>query len=77
MIGQARLYHGQRYVAVAISPYQRRDGSKTALVTWQSNCPQCGQPFHCKTPILATKFQPNRRCQLHKRPGHRVKDQSQ
>lgn len=66
---QERLYHGQAYVAVSREPYTRRDGSTTELVVWESLCARCGEPFTFKTPTGASKWQPNRRCHEHRRPG--------
>lgn len=71
-----RLHKGQTYEAVLAEPYICRDGRETHLIVWQSHCATCGEPFTFKTAIYATRFEPNRRCQKHKRPGHRVKEAS-
>lgn len=71
-----RDYQGQRYVEVDRRLRSRRDGSQSVLIVWQSLCPVCGEPFKFTTPERAEKFQPNRRCQVHKRPGHRVRGQA-
>lgn len=67
-----RTYRGQRYVIVGSIPYTRRDGTRTTLTRWRSWCPRCGDPFEFSMPTTATKFEPNRRCQKHKRPGSHV-----
>jgi hypothetical protein len=67
-----RISDRQLYTLVASEPFIRRDGRQTVLAIWQSHCAQCGQCFEFKRPTRAVKFQPNRRCQLHKRPGVRV-----
>jgi hypothetical protein len=70
-----RFLHNQRYVFVGIVPHTRRDGTRTTLLRWRSACPQCDAPFECSTPSEATRFNPNRRCDEHKRPGQRVRGQ--
>lgn len=72
-IGTIRRYKGQTYVAVDLRPYERQDGTLTTLVVWRSRCARCDKPFELQTPLGAARFEPNRRCQKHKRPGHRVK----
>ena len=69
---EPRIYDGQSYHLAGSEPYTRLDGGKTTLSVWHSNCPVCGAPFEVRTPAGSSKFQPNRRCQRHKRPGHRV-----
>jgi hypothetical protein len=69
---ESRIFDGQSYHLVKSEPYTRLDGGKTTLSVWQSNCPVCGAPFEVRTPANASKFQPNRRCSKHKRPGIRV-----
>ena len=69
---ELRIYDGQSYHLVKSEPYTRLDGGKTTLSVWQSNCPVCGDLFEIRTPANASKFQPNRRCSKHKRPGIRV-----
>ena len=67
-----RIFDRQLYTLVASEPHTRRDGRQTDLAIRQSHCAQCGQCFEFKHPARAVEFQPNRRCQLHKRPGVRV-----
>jgi hypothetical protein len=71
-----RIYQGQRYIAVGTIPHRRRDGTETRLIEWHSECAQCRAPFIARTPAAAKKFQPNRRCMKHKRPGQRVRGKS-
>jgi len=68
-----RFVDEQRYDCVGSEPYTRRDGRQTALLVWQTNCPVCGEPFNVRTAAKSRKFQPNRRCQKHKRPAMGVK----
>lgn len=69
----ARAYKGQLYYFDRTEPYTRVDGSQTQLHVWVSHCAHCGEPFECRTPAKAGRFQPNRRCAEHKRPGSRVR----
>jgi hypothetical protein len=74
MIPSERIFDGQRYEMVGERPYIRRDGRETLVIVWRSHCAQCGAEFTISTPNSSrAKFMPNRRCQKHKRPGHRVK----
>lgn len=73
-IGDTLDHKGQVYTVVASFERNRRDGTKAAILEWRSNCAQCGAPFTFTTPAASSKFEPNRRCQTHKRPGHRVKE---
>jgi hypothetical protein len=72
-ITEARYFHDQRYVEAGRFERRRRDGTLATIITWVSDCPVCGEPFTTTTPAASTKFQPNRRCQKHKRPGQRVR----
>jgi hypothetical protein len=67
-----RYHRGQRYDFEGIEPHTRRDGTLTLLAVWVSFCAECGEPFRFRTPLRAGRFQPNRRCAAHKRPGVRV-----
>ena len=67
-IGEARDYKDQKYLCVSVEPYTRRDGTQTALLLWESQCAECGEPFSFKAPNR-DKFEPNRRCQAHRKPG--------
>lgn len=73
MSGGTRTFHGQRYVFVRAFDRERRDGTLATILVWRSRCADCGGPFEITTPAVAAKFQPNRRCQRHKRPGQRVR----
>jgi hypothetical protein len=72
-----REYRGQTYTMEGRFEHQRRDGSMTTVLQWVSHCAECGAPFTFTTPAASAKFEPNRRCQKHKRPGHRVKETAQ
>lgn len=68
-----RSHKGQTYEVVGRFLRERRDGTTAEILRWQSACADCGEPFEITTPARSSKFQPNRRCQRHKRPGHRVR----
>lgn len=67
-----RTFAGQNYVCIGVEPHEKRGGGRTLLARWQSNCADCGEPFEFRTPLKASRFEPNRRCTKHKRPGQRV-----
>jgi hypothetical protein len=69
---ESRIFDGPKYHLVRSEPYTRTDGSETTLSVWQPDCPVCGSLFEVRTPASGRKFQPNRRCSKHKRPGIRV-----
>jgi hypothetical protein len=69
---ELRIYDGQSYYLMRSEPYTRLDGGKITLSVWKSDCPVCCAPFEFRTPAKKSKFQPNRRCSKHKRPGSRV-----
>jgi hypothetical protein len=66
-------YRGQRYRRIAIEPYIRDDGTETQLATWESECPECGEPFTIQSTRLKRLRSPNRRCPEHRRPGSPVR----
>ena len=73
MFPEPRDYRGQRYVCRYTRPHVCRDGRVTILARWSSACADCGDEFSFFVPIQAARFEPNRRCHPHRRPGHRVK----
>jgi len=68
-----RTYHGQRYTVADTCERERSNGTLATIIVWRSICANCGAPFAISTPARAATFKPNRRCQRHKRPGHRVR----
>ncbi len=68
-LGETVIHRGQLYTAIELLEHERRDGETTMLLRWLSTCTQCGSPFSFTAPALASRFQPNRRCGKHKRPG--------
>jgi hypothetical protein len=70
-IGDVVTVRGQDYLLVGTEPHIRKDGSKTKLAEWQSDCAKCGAVFECRSPITAP---PQRRpCDRHKAPGRWVR----
>lgn len=70
---EPRMFRGQLYECIESAPHRRRDGRETLLSVWQSHCWDCGAAFTFTVPLMARKFEPNRRCQRCKRPGQRVR----
>lgn len=67
--GFTLTYSGQRFVCVAVEPYTRRDGRRSKLAVWEARCAVCHTAFNFKTSTYLPKFEPSRRCAIHKRPG--------
>lgn len=72
-VGAVRLLKGQRYECTAIEPFRRKDGAMSGVAVVVSHCATCGAAFSQLMRIKQAKFEPNRRCAVHKRPGQRVK----
>lgn len=71
-IGTTRNHRGQLYTVSGHSVRKRADGSDALILTRTAPCAECGAPFDITTPAASLKFEPNRRCQEHSRPGCRV-----
>jgi hypothetical protein len=70
-LGTELTLDGQFYVLVEHEPYRRQtDGEMTTLLIWHTECAECLAPFRCQSTVRVGSL--NRRCQTHKRPGHRV-----
>jgi hypothetical protein len=69
-------YLGQEYLLIADEPYVRKDGRKTKLWIWRTECPECSESFYVKTRANVTRTPKSmrRRCDLHRAPGKRVKE---
>ena len=72
------VFRRQLYQPLWFEPYAREDGSVGCCQSWATCCTTCGLPFVLLLPRDASpwsrySFEPNRRCQLHKRPGHVVR----
>jgi hypothetical protein len=66
---EPRVYKGQLYRPLTTKPHTCRDGRETILAIWEAECATCGEPFTSSTPLHSPKFQPSRRCKIHKQPG--------
>jgi hypothetical protein len=53
---------GQRYDRIGEYAHTRRDGSIVILISWQSKCTDCGEPFTCEQPGRPAPPRPVRRC---------------
>jgi hypothetical protein len=71
-----RTYKGQHYWSGALRPHTRKDGTPTTLLEWKSHCAECGRLFSFWRPAKRAKFDPNGRCEEHRRPGCRVTPRS-
>ncbi len=65
--GLVVVHRGQQYELITSRPHRRRDGTPTVVLTWQSRCATCGEPFIVTTGLSLKD--PNRRCPRHHRPG--------
>ena len=66
-IGKVFVHDGQRYELIHSRSHQRQDGQSTTILTWQSQCADCGRPFVMTSGLSVTSI--IRRCDLHKKPG--------
>lgn len=75
VVGLRFEFRGQLYVVTGLRPYERRDGSLTVLADIGSHCADCGAWFAASVPATATaaRIVPNRRCDVHKARGRRVR----
>lgn len=62
----------QAFELVAAEPYTRQtDGMPSALLTWETACPVCGEPFRCASGMKVTSL--TRRCERHRNKSKPVK----
>jgi hypothetical protein len=71
-VGICIRWKGQPYLLMGIEPYRRRDGKPSRVLLWRSWCAECGETFDFKAPHRKLR-DPSRRCQLHAKPGLRVR----
>jgi hypothetical protein len=67
--GASLLANGREFVAAAVEPYTRRDGTASQLVTWRGQCALCGAPYDVKGGRAAKHLPLN--CEQHR--GRRTK----
>ena len=76
MIGEVRMFRGQRYECGAIEPYTRKDGVQSSVALWATHCATCGQPFTVTMAVGQWDWPnfkgPTRRCRKHAKSGSRV-----
>lgn len=72
-VGEVREHRGQAYICERLEPYVNRSGVETRLAVWASGCAQCGAAFEFRTRLMLDKFEPNKRCVLHRQPGVRAR----
>ena len=77
MIGEVRMFQGQRYECEAIEPYTRKDGAQSSIALWGTHCATCSQPFTAKMAVGQwdrPDFRgPVRRCREHAKRGRSVR----
>lgn len=61
----------QRYRLAIVEPYTRADGASSAVLTWSTECPDCGATFEVKTGLKGKDI--NRRCSSCRTPMKRVR----
>ena len=60
-IGAVVMLDDQEYELVGAAPYTRRDGQRSTVLTWLSDCPRCGDRFHVTSGLVSKAL--NRRCE--------------
>src|SRR5215475_13284366 len=74
---KVKIHAGQqvrtRLRLIRTDPYKCQDGREIVLQVWRSTCADCGEFFELKAPLRARRFEPNKRCDKHKRPGVKAK----
>lgn len=63
-IGTVVALDGQEYEMISSAPHQRKDGTPTTLLTWTTQCPDCGRRFQVTTGLVTKGL--NRRCADHR-----------
>lgn len=63
-IGTAISHDDQEFRLVLAEPYTRKDGERSAVLTWASECLDCGGAFTFNSGLAV--FVKRRRCDQHK-----------
>jgi hypothetical protein len=71
-LGTSVLLKGQPFTLTTVRPYTRADGEPSQLLEWEAPCWECGEPFTTSNTLEGSSWL-NRRCQVHRRPGARVR----
>lgn len=71
LVGTIIALDEQHYRLSAAEPHTCKDGRASAILTWGAQCPDCGDPFECKTGLSLKNL--NRRCPDCHRPRQRVR----
>lgn len=72
-VGQVIDFRGSRFHCVEMRDYTRLDGKPSGIAVIVSACVKCGEVFEFMRSKNYQKFSPNRRCEAHKSPRHKVK----
>jgi len=63
-IGTEVFWKGQAFRLISIAPHIRSDGMETRILTWETDCMDCGCVFHTTT-TMCVKVN-SRRCEHHR-----------
>lgn len=66
-IGTVLMREGQRYLLVEKTPHTKLNGEPTTILSWESHCADCGDPFVVTSGLRGCA--PVRRCKKHRRAG--------
>ena len=69
-VGDTIVRDGQTYVFDGLQSYVTKAGKSVYLRLWRTKCLTCGKPF-IATSNRSARTEMNRRCEVHKRPGHK------
>jgi hypothetical protein len=70
LAGKKIRFKQQTYLLIGSAPYHKDNGELSVILTWQTECPECGERFET-TSALVTKYL-TRRCKKHRKAGHPV-----
>ena len=70
MAGKKIQFKDQRYMLIGSEPYRKRNGELSVILTWQSQCPECGEFFTTTSALVARYL--IRRCKKHRKAGRPV-----
>lgn len=59
------------YILCKITPWSKKDGSQSHILTWVTYCSECGNPFAEKTGM--TIYWINKKCLFHRKINRRNK----
>jgi hypothetical protein len=72
--GKTIKVEDQVYRLIGSAPYAKAEGELSVILTWESQCAECGETF-TTTSALITKYL-SRRCRKHRKAGRPVTKKS-